>query len=198
MSNIVQKTIDDFWEHTLFKIVPTWIKPNTFTIIRLLCIPFILYCLLNQMFVSALFYFIIGSLCDSIDGALARKRNQTSKMGVVLDPLADKLMIILFILFVSEFYPYQDVLLVIAGLSTFTILLNTILILAFPQRGTIQADWWGKLKMTFEVIGLVLILIYIIFNSYTALSLSLAMLYLAILFEIISLVSYLYQFLRNK
>lgn len=198
MSNIVQETIDTFWEDTLFKIVPIWIKPNTFTIIRLICVPVILYCLILQLFVAALFYFIIGSLCDSIDGALARKRNQISKIGIVLDPFADKLMIILFVLFISKFYPYQNVLLVIAGLSTLMIFLSTLLIIISPQRGVISSDWWGKLKMTFEVIGLILVLVYVIFLSDIALDLSVVVLYLAILFEIISLVSYLYKFFQKK
>lgn len=72
---------------------------NKITIFRILLIPFFIACLLyynetrmHLRFV-ALFVFAIAAFTDAVDGGIARSRSQISDLGVILDPIADKLLI---------------------------------------------------------------------------------------------------------
>ena len=68
--------------------------PNAVSLARLLAVPWFWWVLLGQddVGLAALLIFVIGGT-DWVDGYLARKLNQVSKVGVFLDPLADRLMI---------------------------------------------------------------------------------------------------------
>jgi cardiolipin synthase len=68
--------------------------PNTISLFRLLLVlPFIAFFLDEQMN-KALYVFIIAALSDGLDGWLARCFNCQSRLGLILDPLADKILII--------------------------------------------------------------------------------------------------------
>src|SRR4051812_18535646 len=70
--------------------------PNQLTLARLLlCAVFTVFMSLDAPFtgVAALVVFILASLTDWLDGYLARKWNQITDMGKLLDPLADKILI---------------------------------------------------------------------------------------------------------
>ena len=67
--------------------------PNIITFIRIFLIPIILYLLFSEnpnIVLIAGFLFIISSVSDYFDGYLARTLNQSSKLGTLLDPIADK------------------------------------------------------------------------------------------------------------
>lgn len=71
-----------------------WTIPNILSFIRLLGIPLFLWLVLvEQADVWAFVVLVLASATDWLDGALARALNQTSKLGVLLDPLADRLYI---------------------------------------------------------------------------------------------------------
>lgn len=74
---------------------------NKVTILRILLIPYfvveILYYVKDGQEVSrlmALICFAVASICDGVDGYIARRYNQKSELGAVLDPLADKLLLV--------------------------------------------------------------------------------------------------------
>src|SRR5688572_30048100 len=68
--------------------------PNLVSGVRILAIPYFWYVLIGQdrVGLAAALIFLIGST-DWIDGYLARRLNQVSELGKLLDPLADRLMI---------------------------------------------------------------------------------------------------------
>jgi len=67
--------------------------PNFFSFIRIfLVIPIFYYISLNEN-ITALIYVVIAFITDGLDGFLARRLNQISEVGKVLDPLADKICI---------------------------------------------------------------------------------------------------------
>lgn len=68
--------------------------PNILTSIRIILVPFLIVALNSKDYSIALKIVIIAGLTDSLDGIIARKFNQTSKLGVFLDPLADKLLLL--------------------------------------------------------------------------------------------------------
>ena len=68
--------------------------PNMLTVFRMVLIPVFVTLLFYQRFVLALGVFIIAGLTDGLDGLLARRFQQESQLGTVLDPIADKLMMV--------------------------------------------------------------------------------------------------------
>ena len=64
--------------------------PNILTFSRLAVAPFIGYFIVNQNHVLALSLFAYASVTDLVDGWIARKFNQQTVVGTVVDPMADK------------------------------------------------------------------------------------------------------------
>lgn len=61
-----------------------------FTLLRLLCAPVLAYLILKQYWYGAFLVFLIAAVTDVLDGYLARNYAQATKLGAILDPLADK------------------------------------------------------------------------------------------------------------
>ncbi len=74
--------------------VPFITVATYFTIARLLFIPCIMVSMLSHAWILATVFFVVASITDVLDGMLARSRNEVSWLGTILDPLADKLMLI--------------------------------------------------------------------------------------------------------
>lgn len=68
--------------------------PNLLSLLRLVMVPVFLYLLLIDQFVWALVVLAIASFTDWLDGFIARKFNQITELGKVLDPAADRLFIL--------------------------------------------------------------------------------------------------------
>jgi len=68
--------------------------PNVLTIFRMVLIPVFVTLLFYHRFLWALAAFVIAGFTDGLDGLLARRFKQQSQLGTVLDPIADKLMLV--------------------------------------------------------------------------------------------------------
>ena len=68
--------------------------PNLLTVFRMVLIPVFVSLLFYQKFVLALAVFILAGVTDGLDGLLARRFNQKSQLGTILDPIADKLLLV--------------------------------------------------------------------------------------------------------
>ncbi len=68
-----------------------WTIPNLLSFIRILFIPVFAYLFHNEHMNGALVILILSALSDALDGKIARKFNQVSALGKLLDPVADKL-----------------------------------------------------------------------------------------------------------
>jgi len=111
---------------------------NTITVFRLFAvIPFAIF-LAKKNYLVALIFFIFAGLSDLVDGFIARKFNQITKLGGFLDPLADKLLIfagnLLFVL--QSVIPLWFFILII--LKDLSILIGVVLL---KSRGI---DWEPK------------------------------------------------------
>jgi cardiolipin synthase len=67
--------------------------PNLLSMLRLTLVPVFLYLLLNEKYLSAIIVLALSSLTDYLDGYFARKFNQVTRLGQLLDPAADRLYI---------------------------------------------------------------------------------------------------------
>ncbi len=68
--------------------------PNMLTIFRMVLIPVFVTLVFYQRFVLALAAFVVAGITDGLDGLFARRFDQRSQLGTVLDPIADKLMLV--------------------------------------------------------------------------------------------------------
>ncbi|AGO11852.1 AaceriADR084Cp [[Ashbya] aceris (nom. inval.)] len=71
-----------------------WTVPNILTMSRIACAPFIGHCILTQQLMPAFCLFAYSCVTDFLDGYLARKYKSRTVAGTILDPMADKLLMI--------------------------------------------------------------------------------------------------------
>ena len=74
---------------------------NLITIIRIMLAPVILLLLMNASYLICTLLFFVAGLTDYLDGYLARKYNAESQLGEILDPIADKILIVFILLGLS-------------------------------------------------------------------------------------------------
>jgi CDP-diacylglycerol--glycerol-3-phosphate 3-phosphatidyltransferase len=141
--------------------------PNSITFIRILSIPLLIWILSTsrlgsehgekELLASALF--IAASITDGIDGYLARKRGQITTMGILLDPLADKMLIASAYITLVQFNPS----LVPAWVAVIVIgrefLVSGLRGIAASEGFTIEASNLGKFKMVVQIVSVVAVIV---------------------------------------
>jgi cardiolipin synthase len=103
--------------------------PNILTVLRLLAVPVFLVASLREQFTLAFIVFVSAAFTDMFDGMIARRFNQRSRLGALLDPTADKIMLVCGYLF----YTFVDhvPLVRIPGWLTFTVFIRDFMITLF-------------------------------------------------------------------
>jgi len=141
--------------------------PNYITLTRVAAVPLLIWILVSPRFsdtngereILASTVFILASITDGIDGYLARKRGQITTMGMLLDPLADKLLIAAAFITLVQFNPA----LVPAWMAVVIIgrefLVSGLRSIAASEGFTIQASELGKFKMLVQIIAVVAVIL---------------------------------------
>ena len=68
--------------------------PNIITLGRILLVPFIVWAITSDKMEIAFVIFIVAGISDAVDGFLAKRFNMASELGALLDPLADKALLV--------------------------------------------------------------------------------------------------------
>lgn len=68
--------------------------PNAITLARLLSVPVSVYLLIQSAYLAAFVLFVLAGISDALDGYLAKRLDKTTKLGALLDPLADKALLV--------------------------------------------------------------------------------------------------------
>ena len=137
--------------------------PNKLTTFRVILIPFFVFFLLAPYFEGygnyiALVIFIVASLTDFLDGKIARKYNLVTNLGKLIDPLADKLLVISALVVLTK---YGQISLWIVLLIIFRELLITSLRAIVAAEGkVIAAETLGKWKTASQMILLSVIILF--------------------------------------
>jgi CDP-diacylglycerol--glycerol-3-phosphate 3-phosphatidyltransferase len=141
--------------------------PNSITLIRIFSIPLLIWILCSPRFSSAngekellaSALFIAAAMTDGIDGYLARKRGQITTMGILLDPLADKLLIAAAFVTLVQLNPS----LVPAWIAVVVIgrefLVSGLRSIAASEGFTIEASELGKFKMVVQIVAVVAVIL---------------------------------------
>ncbi len=141
--------------------------PNSITLSRICSIPLLIWILTTSRFNSldgqkellASALFIAAAITDGIDGYLARKRGQITTMGMLLDPLADKLLIAAAFIVLVQFNPS----LVPAWIAVIIIgrefLVSGLRSIAASEGFTIEASELGKFKMVVQIVCVVAVIL---------------------------------------
>jgi CDP-diacylglycerol--glycerol-3-phosphate 3-phosphatidyltransferase len=142
--------------------------PNSITLGRIFSVPILLWILSpyfphlgwhgGQEVVASLFFILI-SISDGVDGYLARSRGQITTMGMLLDPLADKLLITAAFITLVEYEPAivkPWIVVIIIGRE---FLVNGLRSIASTEGFTIQASDLGKLKTVMQIISVVAVIL---------------------------------------
>ena len=137
-----------------------WNLPNSLTLFRIFLVPFLVVVLLTKFSgreYAGLAIFLVAAITDFFDGFIARRRNQITRLGVLLDPIADKLLMsAAFISLVELQYAKAWMVVIIIGREFAVSGLRAI---AAQQGVTIAASPLGKSKMVAEVVAVSLLIL---------------------------------------
>ena len=133
--------------------------PNILTIFRLLAAPMVVvvFLLLPRPYADwiAVVLFIGASFTDYLDGYLARAWNQTSKLGAMLDPIADKAMVILaLVAVVSTWVPTIHILLPAALIIFREVFVSGLREFLGDTAGTLKVTKLAKWKTTIQMVAI--------------------------------------------
>lgn len=170
--------------------------PTSLTLTRIFLVPLLVVVLLTRVEnfdLWALAILLGAALTDWLDGYLARARGQVTTLGILLDPIADKLLISAAFISLVELRLVPAWMVVIIVGREFAVLgLRNI---ASAEGFTISASDLGKAKMVLQVISVSLIVLgsrYAVLQPAGTLAL-----WLVLLFALISAVDYFASFWRN-
>lgn len=182
---------------------------NRLTVLRIflafLCMGLILKGSLPSLSLGLL-VFLFSSFTDFLDGYLARKKNAVSDLGKIIDPVADKILIIGVFLAFLEKGIVNSWLVILIMVREF--LITGLRIFALRQHKVIEAQYFGKHKTVTQVFGIMLIFILVIiekgivaygitwewFKEFRSITVFLTMIWVAI----ITLVSGIIYLWRNR
>ena len=140
--------------------------PNYLTLLRILIVPLLVVVLLTDVvdsylgisgYAFAIAIFLMASFTDILDGHLARRRNQVSNFGKLLDPIADKLLVsaALIVLVEKHLAPAWAVVIILGREFIITGLRSV----AATEGIVIQAKNLGKIKMWAQCVAIVALLV---------------------------------------
>ena len=165
--------------------------PNALTLVRIFAVPVLVALLMTKYMLVAAVIFLAASLTDLLDGYLARKRGQITTLGVLLDPVADKLLISSAFISLIELGIVEAWMVVIIIGREFAV--SGLRSIASTQGFTISASELGKIKMVAQVTAIsLLILGHQEFPS--VYPLGQYALYAVVLFAIVSAIDYFRTF----
>jgi CDP-diacylglycerol--glycerol-3-phosphate 3-phosphatidyltransferase len=166
---------------------------NRITLFRIFLIPifmvFVLIDIQYNRYISAAI-FLFAALTDSLDGYIARSRNQITVFGKFIDPLADKLLVSAALIVLVELGDISSWVAFIIIAREFII--TGFRVLAAADGIVIAASGWGKIKTITQIVAIIAILINNFPFSMIGFPFSKIAMGLAVIFTIISGIDYIF------
>ncbi len=172
--------------------------PNTLSMVRIALIPvfiYVYYLPFDWSHIAATVLFSFAGITDWFDGYLARKLGQQSLLGAILDPLADKLMVVVVLILLVADNPQNNWLL----FSTVIIITREIFIatlrewMAEQGEGSkVAVSFAGKVKTTVQMIALGFLIFKHDLMGLPVYLIGIILLVLAAFLTLISMINYIY------
>jgi CDP-diacylglycerol---glycerol-3-phosphate 3-phosphatidyltransferase len=136
---------------------------NLVSISRVLMVPIILvvyYAPLSWSNYLAAAIFAVASLTDWLDGYLARRLNQVSPFGAFLDPVADKLLVVMTLVLLVANFPSAWFVLPVAVIIAREVFVSALRewMASCNQRDAVKVGYLGKVKTTVQMIAIIILL----------------------------------------
>jgi CDP-diacylglycerol--glycerol-3-phosphate 3-phosphatidyltransferase len=138
--------------------------PNSITMSRIVMIPLLLWILSphypwqgasGEQELAASVLFVLASITDGLDGYLARKRSQITTMGMLLDPIADKVMVTAALIALVAYNPDVVKVWIAVVIIGREFLVSGLRSIASSEGFTIEASDLGKLKTVIQIVSVV-------------------------------------------
>src|SRR5215210_7348694 len=149
--------------------------PNLLTMFRMALIPVFVSLLFSRKFAWALGVFILAGLTDGLDGLLARRLNQSSQLGTILDPIADKLLLVTSFVVLSvpaispqplpRHFPIPFWVTVVVISRDIFIVVGAAAINIVTGFRRFRPSWLGKINTTVQILAIASVLIAASFPS---------------------------------
>ncbi len=170
--------------------------PISLTLLRIFFVPLVVVLMLTRgrnMDLWAVGVFLLAAATDLLDGYLARKREEVTTLGILLDPIADKLLISAALISLVELKLVPAWMVVIIVGREFAV--SGLRGIASAEGFTLAASELGKTKMVFQVVAITVIVLQ---QRYPAMRpLGEVLLWLVVLFALASAGQYFRDFWRR-
>jgi cardiolipin synthase len=170
--------------------------PNLITFGRLCAVPVTVWLLLQQRTAIVFFLFVLAGLSDAIDGWLARRRGP-SALGAVLDPVADKALLVTMYVTLAAVNLLPDWLAILVVFRDVVIVGGVLLLAVLGQPVQIRPLLVSKLNTTLQIVLVALVLLLEGF-SLTAPTLLLVMIWAVAASTLASGACYVWKVAKNK
>ncbi len=167
------------------------------TLLRIFLVPFLVVVLLTKFTgreYAGLAIFLVAAITDFLDGWLARRRNQTTRLGALLDPIADKLLMSAAFISLVEMDPKHVPAWMVVIIIGREFAVSGLRSIAAQQGVTIAASPLGKGKMVSQVIAISLLILGYELGQFRIIGT--AALWVVMLFALVSGLDYFAKFSR--
>ena len=190
-------------------IFPSFVEPNYLTYFRIVICIFVLFFSVDLSYPFIMLFIILGGLSDFFDGAIARSKKKKTRLGLTLDPLADKFLIfsILYILLVRGDIKLMYIL-VMAGCESHVFIIPILSYLyqkfkcgknklSFEASKRIRPLILGRIKVLFYIFAILFIIFGKIISPSIFLNIGQKLLIFGISVSLIALFQYLLIWVKN-
>ena len=171
--------------------------PTILTLSRIFLIPFFVLSVYQHQVLGALI-FSIASITDFLDGYLARRSGQVTTFGIIMDPLADKFLVISALVVLVDMERISAFIAIILIVREF--LVTGLRVVALSKDIVIPAEMGGKLKTTAQITSILcLILVGTVFDNFPVdlYDIGLVFVWIALVLSVISGVQYTVSFWKK-
>lgn len=165
--------------------------PNKLTVGRMVSVPIFIVVLMYGYYYAAAIIFLLASFTDMLDGQIARKYNLVTNFGKIMDPLADKLLVMAALVCLVELGDVPAWMVIVILAREFTVTgLRTV---AASQGIVIAAGMSGKIKTVTQMAAVTLILLKNWPFTYFNVPVADIMLWISVIMTIYSGIEYIVQ-----
>lgn len=168
--------------------------PTILTFSRIILIPFFVL-ITPKSPLLGITIFIIASATDFLDGYLARKSGQITKFGIILDPIADKFLVISAIILLVDMVRLSAWVAIAIIVREFVV--TALRVVALSKNIVIPAETGGKLKTASQMTAIILLLLPGGIGDLDFYDVGLVLMYIALILAMVSGVKYTISFWRQ-